>query len=72
MNDIKWSAWKSPVGLGFFLLTASLALAILLYTALNFAVSITEIVHPAASSGLSAQEMQQLEDQAAPTGTAAQ
>jgi hypothetical protein len=67
-----WSGWKSPVGLGFFLLTASLALAILLYTGLNFAVSITEILHPEASAGLSQQELQQELDSGAASGTTGQ
>ena len=51
--------WKSPVSLGIFLLTASLSLAVLLYTALNLVGVIAEAVHPAASQGMSQQELQQ-------------
>jgi hypothetical protein len=58
-------SWKSPIGLGFFLLTASLALAIFLYTVLNLVGVIIQAEHPA-SQGLSAQQMQQLEQQSAP------
>jgi hypothetical protein len=67
-----WSSWVSPVGLGIFFLTTSLALAILLYTILNLVVSIEEAVHPAASQGMSAQELQQLEQQAPTEGSATQ
>lgn len=59
-----WSSWSSPVGLGIFLLTASLALAIFLYTILNLVGAVLQATHPAASSqGITAQEMQQLEAQ---------
>ncbi len=62
--------WKSPVSLGFFLLAASLALAIFLYTVLNFVGTVLEAVHPAASSdAMSAQELQQLEQSAPASGT---
>ena len=66
-----WSGWKSPIGLGFFFITTALALAIVLYTLLNLFVSIDEALHPAAQSqGMSAQELQQLEQSApASSGT---
>ncbi len=75
--------WKSPISLGFFLLAAALALAIFLYTILNLVGTILEATHPAASQdGMSAQELQQLEQSApasdgstampATTGAAAQ
>jgi heme/copper-type cytochrome/quinol oxidase subunit 3 len=67
-----WSSWKSPVGLGIFLLTSTLAFAILLYTLLNLVVSVGEALHPAAASqGMSAQELQQLEQQVPAQGGAA-
>jgi len=63
------SNWKSPVSLGFFLITAALALAIVLYTILNLVGVIEEAAHPAASdSGMSQQEMQQLMQQAPASG----
>ena len=63
------SSWKSPIGLGFFLLTASLALAIFLYTVLNLVGAILQAAHPAASQGMSAQELQQLEQQSSGAAT---
>lgn len=60
--------WKSPISLGIFLLTASLALAILLYTILNLVGVVEEAMHPA-SQGMSQQEMQQLMQQEAPAST---
>jgi hypothetical protein len=54
------SNWKSPVGLGIFLLTASLSLAIFLYTVLNLVGAVLQATHPA-SQGISAQQMQQLQ-----------
>jgi hypothetical protein len=62
-----WSSWKSPVGLGFFLLTASLGLAIFLYTILNFVGTVIQLSRPAAQ-GISAQEMQQLQQQMQSSG----
>ncbi len=63
-----WSGWKSPIGLGFFFITTSLAAAIALYTLLNFFVSVGQVLHPQPQSqGMSQQELQQLEQQAAPT-----
>jgi hypothetical protein len=63
-----WATWKSPVGLGFFLLTASLAAAIILYTLLNLFVSVSEAMHPAdSSSGMSQQQLEQELEQAQPT-----
>jgi hypothetical protein len=62
------SSWKSPVSIGIFLLTATLSLAILLYTILNLVGVILEAAHPAAASqGMSQQELQQLMQQQAPT-----
>lgn len=64
-----WSSWSSPVGLGIFLLTTALALAIFLYTVLNLVGAVLEASHPAtASQGISAQEMQQLEAQSGSAG----
>lgn len=58
------SNWKSPVSLGIFFLTTALAIAVLLYTILNVAGAVLEAMHPAdAGQGMSAQEMQQLEQQ---------
>jgi hypothetical protein len=68
--------WKSPVSLGIFLLTASLSLAILLYTVLNLVGVIAQVLHPAASQGMTQQELQQLMQsqgsQSAPSGTTGQ
>jgi len=54
-----WSSWTSPVGLGLFLLTASLALAIFLYSILSLVGGILQVIHPASADALSQQEMQQ-------------
>jgi hypothetical protein len=59
------SSWKSPVGLGFFLLTASIALAIFLnYILLTIIGTIMQLSHPATSQGMTAAEMQQLQQSA--------
>lgn len=69
-KSMSWSGWKSPIGLGFFLLTGSLALAIFLYTVINLFVSIEQSMHPV-DQGMSAQELQQMEQQeTAPTSAA--
>jgi hypothetical protein len=62
-----WSAWKSPVGLGFFLLTASLALAIVIFTVLNIAITLTEL-HSSSSDAVSAAQQQQLEQEMQSSG----
>jgi cytochrome c-type biogenesis protein CcmH/NrfG len=56
--------WKSPVSLGIFFLTATLALAVLLYTILNIVGALEQAAHPASSDAMTQQEMQQLEQQA--------
>jgi hypothetical protein len=58
-----WSSWKSPVGLGIFLITSSIALAIFLYTVLNLVGAVLQASHPASQGGISAQQMQQLQQQ---------
>jgi hypothetical protein len=75
MDDKKhkvWqSSWASPISLGIFLLTATLALAVLLYTVLNIVGAIESAMHPASvGDAMTQQEMQQLE-QAQPAATGA-
>jgi hypothetical protein len=53
-------SWKSPVSLGIFVLSVSISFAILAYTILSLVGVIIEAVHPAASQGLSQQELQQM------------
>ncbi len=62
--------WKSPVSLGIFLLSASLALAIFLYTVLNFAGVIISAMHPQVQQGMTAQELQQLQQSMPSSGSA--
>ncbi len=64
--------WKSPISLGIFLLSASLALAIFLYTALNFAGVIISATHPQVQQGMTAQELQQLQQSMPASGSAGQ
>jgi hypothetical protein len=66
------SNWKSPVALGTFFLTTALAIAVVLYTILNVVGAVLAAAHPA-DQGMSAQDMQQLEQQipaqGAPSGS---
>jgi hypothetical protein len=64
--------WKSPISLGLFILTAGAGLAVLIFTFLNFWITAQELKasSSAESSGMSAQEMQQLESQGAATAPA--
>lgn len=58
-----WFSWKSPIGMGFFLFTTSIALAVLLnYVLLSLIGAIMQLSHPA-NQGMTAQELQQLQSQ---------
>jgi hypothetical protein len=56
--------WKSPIGLGIFLLSASLSFAILLYAILSLIGAILQVTHPASASGITAQQLQQMQQSA--------
>ena len=77
MHGIRpWYSWKSPIGIGFFMATGALGLAIILYTLLNFFVSLSQLTQTQSSQGMSQQELQQLmqqssSSQGASAGTAA-
>ncbi len=67
---VSWASWKSPVGLGIFLLGASVAL----YIVLTLGVGIVEALHPSnsvANDQQLQQELQQAASQQTPsTGSA--
>jgi hypothetical protein len=68
-------SWKSPVSLAIFVLSVTISFAILAYTVLSLAGVIIEATHPAASQGMSQQELQQMmqsQGTGAPTGTTGQ
>jgi len=44
-----WSSWKSPIGLGFFLVTAAIAAAVALYTIFTLISGIMTLSQPAPS-----------------------
>ncbi len=67
-----WSSWSSPVGLGIFLLTAGIGFAVVIYTLLSLAGAIVSVSRSSApQQTMSAQEMQQLEQQYSAAGTGA-
>lgn len=58
-----WSSWNSPVGLGFFLFTASLAFAITLYAILNIIGTFMQLSQASEASSAAAQyQTQYLDD----------
>ncbi len=67
--------WKSPVSLGIFILAVAIALFIFPIAIQSF-IGISQELHPAASQGMSQQELQQLMQsqgsQSAPSGTTGQ
>ena len=42
-----WSSWRSPIGLGFFLVTAAIAAAVALYTVFTLISGIMTLSQPA-------------------------
>lgn len=73
-----WASWCSPVGLGIFLMTAAIALAVGLYAILNIVGVIVSLHASSEQHSYSAQDMQQLQQQmgeqgamTAPAGTSA-
>lgn len=64
-----WASWCSPVGLGIFLFTAAIALAVALYAILNIIGVIMSVHSSSAQPSYSAQDMQQLQQQMGEQGT---
>lgn len=63
-----WSSWNSPIGLGFFLFTASLALAILLYVILNLIGTMMTLSQASEASRAAAEYQTQYVDDSALMG----